>query len=124
MPFYRTADPLVSDVAVTTAAISSLARISSFEKRNPLPDSLSPTAVIGDARIMLPVEVDAAAEGARITKEIARVENEIAKAKVQLANPSFVERAPAKVVEQMRARLAEFESTLAKLKQQLGKLGS
>jgi valyl-tRNA synthetase len=68
---------------------------------------------------MLHVEVDPAEERARIAKEIARVEGEIAKANTQLANPSFVERAPAKVVEQMRARLAGFESTLAKLKQQL-----
>jgi valyl-tRNA synthetase len=68
---------------------------------------------------MLHVEVDPAEERARVQKENTRVEGEIAKANTQLANPSFVERAPPKVVEQMRARLAGFESTLAKLKQQL-----
>ncbi|MGE5131209.1 MAG: hypothetical protein ACM3IK_16375, partial [Sphingomonadaceae bacterium] len=34
----------------------------------------------------------------------------------------FVERAPAKVVEQERARLAGFEAALGKLREQLGKL--
>ncbi len=65
---------------------------------------------------------ETAEERAHISKEIARVEGEIAKANTQLANPSFVERAPAKVVEQMRERLAGFEATLAKVNAQLEKL--
>ena len=44
------------------------------------------------------------------------------KTHAKLGNASFVERAPAKVVEQERARLAGFESTLAKLREQLQKL--
>ncbi|HEX7218300.1 MAG TPA: valine--tRNA ligase [Burkholderiales bacterium] len=102
-----------------TAAVESLTRPSAIHAVQELPASQSPVAVVGAHRVMLHVEVDPAEERARIAKEIARVEGEIAKANTQLANPSFVERAPAKVVEQMRARLAGFESTLAKLKQQL-----
>jgi valyl-tRNA synthetase len=123
VPFYRTADPAVSDVAAATAAISFLARINKFEKRSSLPDSLAPTAVVGDARIMLHQEVDLAAERQRLSKESVRLEGEIVKAKAQLGKSSFIERAPAQVVEQHRARLAGLESTLAKLKQQLDKLG-
>ncbi|HWM43077.1 MAG TPA: class I tRNA ligase family protein, partial [Burkholderiales bacterium] len=123
VPFYRTADPVVTDVAATSAAIAFLARINKFEKRSSLPDSLAPTAVIGDARIMLHQEVDLAAERQRLSKESARLESEIDKAKAQLGKPSFVERAPAQVVEQHRARLASLESTLAKVRQQLQKLG-
>ena len=122
VPFYRTADPVVRDVAATTATISFLARINKFEKRSSLPDSPAPTAVIGDARIMLHQEVDPAAERQRLSKESARLEGEIVKAKAKLGNASFVERAPAQVVEQERARLAGFESALTKLKEQLGKL--
>jgi valyl-tRNA synthetase len=119
---YRTADPAVSDFELFAKAVSALARLSGFEKRDPLPDSPSPIAVLGNARIMLYKEIDPAAERERLGKETVRLEGEIAKARAQLGNTSFVERAPAKVVEQMRERLAGFESTLAKVRQQLGKL--
>ena len=72
--------------------------------------------------MMLRIEVDPAAERERLKKESARLEGEITKARAKLGNASFVERAPAKVVEQERERLAGFEATLAKLKQQLAKL--
>ena len=42
----------------------------------------------------------------------ATLEGEIARAKAKLSNASFVDRAPPKVVEQERARLAGFEATL------------
>jgi len=52
------------------------------------------------------------------------LESEITKAKAKLGNASFVERAPAKVVEQEKTRLAGFEASLAKLKEQLEKLAA
>jgi valyl-tRNA synthetase len=119
---FYTAEPPVADRAAATRAIAALARLSSMEKRDPLPDSPSPVAVLGNARIMLYKEIDPAAERERLKKEAARLEGEIARARSQLGNASFVERAPAKVVEQMRERLAGFESTLAKVRQQLAKL--
>jgi valyl-tRNA synthetase len=121
---YRTADPALSDVPAAAAAISTLARLSGFEKRDPLPDFASPVAMVGAARIMLHKDVDPARERERLNKESARLEGEIDKAKAKLANPSFVEKAPAKVVEQERARLAAFETTLTKLKDQLHKLSA
>ena len=42
----------------------------------------------------------------RLDKEIARHEAEVGKAKAQLGNASFVERAPAAVVAQMKERVA------------------
>ena len=120
VPFYITG----KSGAACLAAVEALVRPSAIHAVDELPRSDSPVAVVGAHRIMLHVEVDPAEERARITKEISRIENEVAKAKAQLNNPSFVERAPAKVVEQHRARLAGFESTLAKLNQQLGNLGT
>ena len=99
-----------------------LARLEDVKHVTTLPDSPAPVAVVGEARLMLYKAVDPALERERLQKESARLEGEIAKAKVQLANPSFVDRAPAKVVEQMRERLGGFEATLAKLSAQLGKL--
>jgi valyl-tRNA synthetase len=106
----------------SVSAVVALARLSTFEKRDVLPDSTSPVAIIGPARIMLHKKVDPALERERLTKESARLEDEIVKAKAQLSKPSFVERAPAQVVQQHRDRLAGLESTLAKVRQQLEKL--
>jgi valyl-tRNA synthetase len=118
VPLYATAMPGLE----TVVAITALARLSTFEKRDPLPDSNAPVAVIGNARMMLFKEVDPAAERTRLAKEAARLEGEITKAKAKLGNSSFVDRAPAKVVEQERERLAGFEASLAKLREQLQKL--
>ena len=118
----RTSDPAVSDLATVASAISSLARLSGFEKRPSLPESTAPVAMVGGARMMLYKEVDPAAERERLSKETARLEAEIVKAKAKLGNASFVERAPAAVVEQERRRLAEHEQRLVQLREQLDKL--
>jgi len=120
VPAYMTANPSMT----TTHAFSALVRTSELHIVDDLPKLDSPVAVIGPHHVMLEVKVDAAAESERIKKEIARLEGEIAKAQAKLGNASFVDRAPAKVVEQERARLAGFEATLAKLRPQLDKLAA
>jgi valyl-tRNA synthetase len=122
LPLYATAPPPVSDVDATLAAIQALARLSEIRLVKVLPDSTAPVAMVGDARIMLFKEVDPALEAERISKEITRVNGEIAKAKAQLGNPSFVERAPPHVVEEVRKRLSNNQQELLKLQEQLQKL--
>ena len=58
------------------------------------------------------IKVDVAAERERLNKEITRLENEIAKANTKLSNENFVKKAPAKVIEQERSRLASNEQLL------------
>jgi valyl-tRNA synthetase len=82
----------------------------------------APVAVVGAARICLYMEIDIAAEQARLGKEVARLQGEITKAHGKLSNESFVARAPAAVIEQERKRLADFEATLAKVQDQLTRL--
>ncbi len=82
----------------------------------------APVAVVGPARICLFVEVDVAAEKARLGKEAARLEGELVKATARLGNEAFVAKAPPAVLEQERKRLADYTATLAKLKEQLLRL--
>ncbi|RYZ12725.1 MAG: valine--tRNA ligase [Comamonadaceae bacterium] len=83
----------------------------------------APVAVAGAIRFCLHMEVDKPAERARIAKEIARVQGEIGKVEGKLGNEAFVARAPAAVIEQERKRLADFSATIARLQDQLGRLG-
>ena len=53
----------------------------------------------------------------RLDKEIARIETEARAAEKKLENKSFVDRAPAAVVEEHRQRLKDFSAQLEKLKQ-------
>ena len=84
----------------------------------------APVAVVGDARVCLFLEVDVAAEKIRLGKEVARLEEQIAKASVKLSNEAFVAKAPAAVLEQERKRVADFEATLTKVREQLARLGT
>ena len=83
----------------------------------------APVAVVGEARVCLHMEIDVAAEKQRLGKESARLEGEITKANGKLSNEAFVAKAPATVIEQERKRVADFVATLAKVKEQLARLG-
>ncbi|KKW68731.1 valine--tRNA ligase [Lampropedia cohaerens] len=83
----------------------------------------APVAVVGEARLCLFVEVDVAAEKARLAKEIARLEGEVKKAQAKLANENFVAKAPPAVIAQEQERVASFGATLARLRDQLARLG-
>ena len=85
--------------------------------------SAAPVAVVGDARLCLFMEVDVAAEKARLSKEATRLEGEIQKANGKLSNEAFVAKAPPAVIEQEKKRVAEFGATLAKVREQLARLG-
>jgi len=60
---------------------------------------------------------DRTAERARLDKEIAKLESEIQTIEEKLQNESFVDRAPAAVVDEHRKRLKDLTAQLAKLKQ-------
>ncbi len=87
-----------------------------------LPPGDAPVQIVGNFRLMLKIEIDVAAERARLAKEIARIEAEIAKAEKKLATPSFVERAPAPVIAQERERLASFVALAEKQRAQFARL--
>jgi valyl-tRNA synthetase len=122
----------IGDAAFMTAAtplIKSLARISEVtlfddDAAFAAATSDAPVAEAGALRIALHVEIDRAAEAARLGKELDRVTGEAARASAKLANESFVARAPAAVVEQEKKRVAEFSATASRLRDQLARLAS
>jgi valyl-tRNA synthetase len=120
--------PLIAtgDAARMTAFapyVAALARLSDVQIVDELPTTDAPVQIVDAFRLMLKIEIDVAAEEVRLSKDIERIETEAAKLKAKLANESFVARAPANIVAQERARLVTLEATLAKLKDQLGRLG-
>ncbi len=77
----------------------------------------NPVAVTPLGEIFLTVAAaDMAGEQQRLDKEIARIETEARAVEEKLKNKSFVDRAPAAVVEEHRRRLKDFSAQLAKLK--------
>ncbi|MDN5751887.1 MAG: valine--tRNA ligase [Nitrosospira sp.] len=111
----------LADFSPYLMALAKLAHVEIMQ--DGLPHAEAPVAIVGEFRLMLKIEVNIAAERERLTREIARIEGETAKAEIKLANAAFVERAPAKVVEQEKGRLANYDATLEKLREQLRKLG-
>ena len=102
--------------------LKALAKLEDVTVVPELPEADAPVMLVNDFKLMLKIEIEVAAEKERIGKEIARYETEISKANNKLNNESFVARAPAEVVAQEKARLAEFSASLEKLKAQLFKL--
>jgi valyl-tRNA synthetase len=77
----------------------------------------NPVAVTPLGEIFLTVAAaDRAGERQRLDKEIAKIEVEMRVVEEKLGNKSFVDRAPAPVVEEHRQRLKGFSVQLEKLK--------
>ena len=99
-----------------------LAKLASVNIVAKLPEDDAPVAVAGSTRLMLKVEIDKAAESARLTKEIGKVSEGVERIKAKLEKPGYLDKAPAHLVEKDQAQLLEFAEKLAKLQSQLAKL--
>lgn len=114
-----------ADVCAEAAPyLQALARLEAVERVEELDNrgELAPVAIVGDFKLMLKVEIDVAAERARLTKEIERLEAQVKQCEAKLGNERFVARAPAEVVATEKERLANFTSLLEKQREQLAKL--
>lgn len=81
----------------------------------------SARAVTAEAEIAIPLEglIDFEKEIARLENQLKKLEAEHEKLQKQLENPNFVERAPAEKVQQIRSQIAELETKMKALRQNL-----
>ena len=86
----------------------------------------SSTALLGEMKILIPLAglIDKDAELARLSKEIGKIESNLEKSNAKLSNPGFADKAPEAVVNKERDRVAEMNSALEKLKEQLQKISA
>jgi valyl-tRNA synthetase len=84
----------------------------------------SAMALVGEMQVLIPMAglIDKDAELKRLDKEIARLEGDVSRTQAKLANPSFVDKAPATVVQKERERTAESLAAIDKLRRQREKI--
>ncbi len=100
-----------------------MARLTEAKLVNKLPESDdAPVAMMQGARLMLKVEIDKAAETARLNKETEKLTKALDKLDAKLSKPGYTDKAPAHLVEKDRADLAELTDKMAKIHNQLVKL--
>ncbi|MFM7549896.1 MAG: class I tRNA ligase family protein, partial [Cyanobacteriota bacterium] len=81
--------------------------------------------VCGELQVLLPLEglVDLEALRGRLQKDLAKAEKEMAGLTSRLANPNFADKAPAAVVAECRANLADAEAQSELARRRLMELG-
>lgn len=118
--------PLFVEGSVPEALLKylpALTRLTEAKTVDRLPESEdAPSAVCNCARLMLKVEIDKAAETARLSKEAEKLQKALDKLNAKLSKPGYTEKAPAHLVEKDKADLTELEDKMAKVQTQLAKL--
>ena len=118
--------PLFVEGSVPEALLKylpALTRLTEAKTVDRLPESEdAPSAVCNCARLMLKVEIDKAAETARLSKEAEKLQKALDKLNAKLSKPGYTEKAPVHLVEKDKADLAELEDKMAKVQTQLAKL--
>jgi valyl-tRNA synthetase len=82
------------------------------------------TAVVSGAEIYLPLAglIDIEQEIARLTKELQTLNGEVERIEKKLANPGFMAKAPAKVIEEEKAKMADYAVKRDKVQARIAEL--
>ncbi|WMS88428.1 valine--tRNA ligase [Pleionea litopenaei] len=105
--------------------LSSLAKLESIVWLNQGDEKpMSSTSLVDQMELLIPMAglIDVTAEQTRLSKELDKLEKDIQRIDGKLSNASFVDKAPAAVVEKERAKKHEIEQAKNKLEQQLEQL--
>ncbi|CAG9295745.1 valine--tRNA ligase [Celerinatantimonas diazotrophica] len=103
------------------AFLSSLAKLEQIQLLQA--DEVAPasaTALLGEMEILIPMAglIDKEAELARIGRQLEKAQGDLQRVTGKLSNENFVNKAPAMVIDKERAKQAELELTVDKLRQQ------
>ena len=100
--------------------LANITDITFTEEKSDVPEDVM-SAVINGAELFIPLDdlVDYKAEFERLTKEKKKLEGEVKRVKGKLSNEGFVKKAPEKVVNEEKAKMAKYEEMLAKVCEQL-----
>jgi len=111
------------DLADYLKYLPMMTRLTEAQQVAALPESEdAPVAVCNGARLMLKVEIDKAAETARLSKEAEKLQKALDKLNAKLSKPGYTEKAPAHLVEKDKADLADLTDKMGKVEGQLAKL--
>ncbi|HET7737637.1 MAG TPA: valine--tRNA ligase [Tepidiformaceae bacterium] len=105
---------------VAATAFTSRVHVEVVARDAVLPEGEFAFAQVGTTEVAVELpQVDGEAERARLTKELAEADGYVANLQRQLGNEEFLAKAPAPVVEGMRAKLAEAQARAAGLRERV-----
>ncbi|MDH3871257.1 MAG: valine--tRNA ligase, partial [Gammaproteobacteria bacterium] len=93
------------------------------------PDQSAPesaTALVGNMKLLIPLSglIDKEAEIIRLARELDKKASELDRCEKKLSNGSFVDKAPAAVVEKERLRADDLKSAISNLEEQQQRIQS
>ena len=100
--------------------LANITEITFIDDKKDVPEETM-SAVVDGAEVYIPLDelMDYKAELDRLTKEKKRLEGEVKRAAGKLSNEGFISKAPAKVVEEEKAKKVMYEEMLAKVADRL-----
>jgi valyl-tRNA synthetase len=100
--------------------LANITEITFIDDKKDVPEETM-SAVVDGAEVYIPLDelMDYKAELDRLTKEKKRLEGEVRRAAGKLSNEGFISKAPAKVVEEEKAKKIMYEEMLAKVADRL-----
>ncbi|HHJ80915.1 MAG TPA: valine--tRNA ligase, partial [Candidatus Tenderia electrophaga] len=107
------------------AYLNGIARLESvtwLDNADDAPESA--IALVGDMKVLIPMAglINKADELARLNKQVEKLQKDLARTEGKLNNEKFTSKAPEAVVEKERQKVAEMQSSLDNLTQQIAKI--
>ncbi len=110
----------IKDIENIIKNLANITEMTYVTDKKQIPEEVM-SAVIGGVEIFVALDdlVDYANEVERLSKEQKKLEGEVARINGKLSNQGFVGKAPASVIEEEKAKLANYEDMLAKVTERL-----